>query len=98
LQFAYKKAWGTVLGTAVQCAISREALDDHFGADALKGGAKIGAFPRNTSAIERLTRAKYLAWPVEEPNSVLVKTGDVVKLRKGATGERPVTGRTGSSS
>jgi len=73
---------GAAMGSRVQCAVSRAALDDHFGAEAFKGKAKIEAFLRNRSAIERLVRAKFVAWPVEEPEAVLIKTGDVPKLRK----------------
>lgn len=73
---------GTSLGHAVRCAISREALDDHFGGDAFKSRAKVEAFRRNRSAIERLARAKYLMSPVEQPESVLIKTDEVPSLRK----------------
>jgi hypothetical protein len=44
--------------------------------------AKIESFLKNRSAIERLARVKYLTWPVEEPEAVLIKTLDVPKLRK----------------
>jgi hypothetical protein len=73
---------GTALGSRVQCAVSRAALDDHFGAEAFKGKAKIEAFLRNRSAIERLARAKYITWPIEAPESILIETGDVPKLHK----------------
>ena len=43
---------------------------------------RIEAFCKNRSKVERLLRAKYLSWPVEEPETVLLKTMDVEKLRK----------------
>jgi hypothetical protein len=73
---------GNALDHPVQCAISREALDDHFGGDVFRGGAKIEAFLANRSTIERLARIKYLTGPVEEPGSVLIKTEEVARLRK----------------
>jgi hypothetical protein len=73
---------GSALAHPVRCAISRAALDDHFGGDAFNGKAKVEAFFANRSTIERLARVKYLTWPVEEPESVLIKTDEVVRLRK----------------
>jgi hypothetical protein len=71
---------GEVLGDSVKCAVSREALEDHFGANNLDKEGRIEAFRKNRSNIERLTRTKYLSWPVEEPEFVLLKTVDVPKL------------------
>jgi hypothetical protein len=72
------------LGSPVECAVTREALEDHFGADSLGKEAIIEAFRNNRSKIERLLRAKYLSWPVEEPQSVLLKATDVENLLKTA--------------
>ena len=71
---------GDVHGAAVRCAISREALDDHFGADGLTKEQKLEKFLKNRSAIEQMAQAKYLSWPVEEPDSILIKTNEVSKL------------------
>lgn len=71
---------GTAFGSPVQCAISREALDDHFGADGLDNAGRLEAFQRNRSKIESLVRRKYLSWPVEEPEYILVKTMEVERL------------------
>jgi hypothetical protein len=71
---------GAAFGSPVQCAISREALDDHFGTDGLDNTGRVEAFQRNRSKIESLVRRKYLSWPVEEPQRVLVKTMDVERL------------------
>jgi len=68
------------LGSPVQCAISREALDDYFGTDGLDNAGRVEAFQKSRSKIERLVRRKYLSWPVEEPEHVLVKTIDVERL------------------
>jgi Protein of unknown function (DUF1488) len=71
---------GTAFAGPVQCAISGEALDDHFGTDGLDNVGRVEAFHRNRSKIESLVRRKYLSWPVEEPQHVLVKTMDVERL------------------
>jgi hypothetical protein len=71
---------GEALGNSVKCAVSREVLDDHFGADNLDKEGRMEAFRKNRSNIERLLRTKYLLWPVEEPEFVLLKTMDVPKL------------------
>lgn len=68
---------GRALGRQVSCAISREALDDHFGTDGLDKEGRVQAFLRSRSKIEQIARAKYLNDPIEEPDAVLVKTSDV---------------------
>lgn len=65
---------------AVRCAISREALEDHFGADDLDARGRIELFASNRSKIEALARGVYLHAPVQEPESVLVATADVAGL------------------
>ncbi len=59
---------------AVRCAISREALDDHFHGD---NKNKLEVFRENRSAIEEITRRRYLDGELEPDNSVLVRTADV---------------------
>jgi len=71
---------GEAFGASVTCAISREALDDHFGATTKE--ERLQKFLDNRSSIESMAREKYLNWPIEEPDSVLIKTNDVPKLRK----------------
>jgi hypothetical protein len=76
---------GEALGTPVSCAISREALDDNFGAAGTSGRSneeRLETFRKNRSAIERLARHKYLFWPIEEIEAVLIRTEDVPKLLK----------------
>lgn len=72
---------GEALGTRVTCAISREALDDNFGT-AGTSEERLETFRKNRSAIEHMARHKYLFWPVEEIETVLIKTEDVPKLLK----------------
>jgi hypothetical protein len=65
----------------IECAISREALDDHFGAAKLGHAGRFEKFLEKRSAIEAMAREKYLFWPIEEPGAVLIKTMDVPKLK-----------------
>jgi transcriptional regulator with XRE-family HTH domain len=58
----------------ILCAISREALDDHFGGDN-KDLMKV--FIVNRNRIEHEARRKYLADELEIDGSVLVKTEDI---------------------
>jgi hypothetical protein len=73
---------GTALGSPVACAVSREALGDHFGADGLGQKGRVEIFNKNRSKIELMARRKYLSRPVVEPDSVLIKTADVRELLK----------------
>ncbi|MGO8920831.1 MAG: GSU2403 family nucleotidyltransferase fold protein [Stellaceae bacterium] len=73
--------FGEAAGTTVRCAVSREALEDHFGADDLDKAGRLRTFHDNRQAIEQLARAKYLSWPVEEIGSVLLRSGDIPELR-----------------
>ena len=80
---------GEALGTAVRCAISEEALDDHFGNDGTSGRTneeRLETVRKSRSAIERLARHKYLFWPVEEMEAVMIETQDVPKLLKETAG------------
>ena len=66
---------------AVRCAISREALDDNFGATTgLSNEQRLDKFRKNRSLIQAMAQEKYLNWPVEEPEAVLIKTMEVPKL------------------
>jgi hypothetical protein len=68
---------GDGLGSRIICAISGEALDDHFRGDGLGPIGRTESFLKNRSKIERMARIKYLSWPVEEPCGVTIKTVDV---------------------
>ena len=77
---------GEALGHAVRCAISRGALDDNFGATTgLSNKERLHKFRQNRPIVERMAREKYLNWPVEEPEAVLIKTLEVPKLQRAIT-------------
>jgi hypothetical protein len=69
-------------GGTVQCAISREALDDHFGTDGFTDQQRLDAFRRRRSEFERIVRNKYLSMPIEEPGEILIRTDDVFLLEQ----------------
>jgi len=71
---------GEALGRPVRCGVTREALEDHFGADGKDRKERLESFRRNQSRIELMVKTKYLSWPVEQPDAVLLKTPDVEKL------------------
>jgi len=73
---------GEAGGADVRCAISREALADHFGANRLDKEGRLKKFREHREEIERLARLKFLERPVEEAGAVLIKTADVPDLRK----------------
>jgi hypothetical protein len=75
---------GEALGKPVKCAISREALDDHFGADGVERDGRIQKFLDNRSTIEQMARSKFLSWPIEDVDTVLIKTTDVARLLREA--------------
>ena len=66
--------WGQDGETRVRCAISREALDDHFKGD---NKDKLEVFRANRQAIEEEARKKYLAGATEPDGSVLIRTLDL---------------------
>jgi hypothetical protein len=71
---------GEALGHVVECAVTREALEDHFGADGRDKEGRLARFHSNRSKIQRMVKVKYLSWPVEEPETLLLTTTDVEKL------------------
>ncbi len=58
----------------VRCAISREALDDHFHGD---GKDKLEVFRANRQAIEQEVRRKYIAGDTEVDGSILIRSDDL---------------------
>jgi len=66
----------------ISCAISGEALEDHFAAGSPSTGERLAGFLGNRSVIEEMARARYLTGPVEEPGSVLIRTLDVPGLQE----------------
>ena len=60
--------------TIVSCAISREALEDHFDGD---NKDLLKVFKANHERIEHEARRKYLAGQIEKDLSVLIRTLDL---------------------
>jgi fido (protein-threonine AMPylation protein) len=58
----------------VRCAITREALDDHFQGDAKD---KLEVFRANRQAIEQEVRRQYNAGDTEVDGSILIHSGDL---------------------
>ena len=73
---------GEAAGERIPCAISREALADHFGADGQTKEQRVETFRRNRGEIERMARDIYLNRPVPPDGAVLIKTADVPDLRR----------------
>jgi hypothetical protein len=73
---------GEALGHPVRCAVSREALEDHFCATGQDREGRLASFHLSRSKIERMMKDKYLSWPVEEPEAVLLTTMDVEELSR----------------
>lgn len=66
--------WGVDRDQRIPCAISREALDDHFHGDSRN---KLEVFRENRPAIEEIARHKYLSGGVELDGTVLIRTADI---------------------
>jgi Fic family protein len=66
--------WGIDRDKRIRCAISQEALDDHFHGD---NRNKIAVFRENLAAIEEIARRKYLSGRVEPDGTVLIRTADI---------------------
>ncbi len=65
--------WGQDRAHRVRCAISREALDDHFQGDHKD---KLDAFRTNRQRIEEIARNRYLAGHIEPDGNVQIRTTD----------------------
>jgi hypothetical protein len=73
---------GLTSGEVVDCAISREALDDWFGADGNGPEGRIKSFRDHRAEIQALAREVYLNDPVPPDGAVLITTPAVPRLRK----------------
>jgi hypothetical protein len=78
--------FGESLWHVVKCAVSREALEDHFEADGQGKEGRFAGYHGNLSIIERMARTKYLSWPVELTETILLTADDVDAL--GSHGQR----------
>ena len=76
--------------TRATCAISREALEDHFGGDGLDRAGRARLVRKNQREIEAMAALKYAHWPIEDPRMTLVKTEDVPRLRAQLRHSKPV--------
>ncbi len=72
---------GEAGGVSIRCAISREALDDHFHTSGLSKEGRLKIFRENRETIEHLARIKFLDWPIKEPDAILIKSADVAQIR-----------------
>ncbi len=66
--------WGQDGKARVRCAISSEAIDDHFNGD---DKDKLDVFRASRQAIELKARRKYLDGETEPDGSVLIRTADL---------------------
>lgn len=73
---------GQSQGERVICAISREALDDHFNADGQTNEQRVETFRRHRDEIEQMAREIYLHKTVVLDGPVLITTNDVDVLRR----------------
>ena len=55
---------GEASGAPIRCAVSREALEDHFDADGKDKEGRLQIFRDNRSVFERMARVKYLFLPL----------------------------------
>lgn len=65
--------------TRVRCAISREALDDDFGAD---NRDKVEIYRENRKVIEEAARQKYLTGDTETDGSILIHSGELASRKR----------------
>lgn len=74
--------FGKAGGEGIRCAISREALEDHFDADGFDRAGRLRKLRENRPTFERFARIKYLTWPIDEPGGVLIGTAAIEPLRR----------------
>jgi len=73
----------------VLCQISREALEDHFGADGLSREGRLNLFRKHRREIEEMARVVYLYKPIPADHAVLITTAGVAELRQQPKPRRP---------
>ena len=61
----------------ITCAISGEALEDHFGARGAGERSRLAAFRANRKAIEAAARRKFESGRREKDGSILVRSADL---------------------
>jgi hypothetical protein len=73
---------GLTFGEAVVCGISREALDDWFGAEGKEPEGRMKAFRDHRADIQAMARQVYLNDPVPADGTVLITTSAVPRLKE----------------
>jgi transcriptional regulator with XRE-family HTH domain len=71
---------GQSAGKVVNCAISREAIEDHFKPKGGGNAARIAAFKRHRRTIEELAERKFRARQMEPDGTLLIRSMDVERL------------------
>lgn len=71
---------GEAGGESIRCAVSREALDDHFRLRQETNERRLDLFRENRSLFEQMLRTKYLDWPIEQLDEVLIRSEDLERL------------------
>jgi hypothetical protein len=72
---------GDANGERVHCSVTREALEDFAEVESLDREGCLRLVRDNRSTFERMARAKYLEWPVDQPGQVLINPLDIDALR-----------------
>jgi hypothetical protein len=81
--------WGNAGKQRVRCVVSRAVLEDHYDADGLDKVGRLKKFQDNRKELEALIREKYLRDPIEESETVILKTLDIERLRARVTSNKP---------
>jgi len=71
---------GEAAGESVRCAITHTAFEDFAEVESLDGDGCLAVFRDNRPIFERMLRIKYLEWPIEQLDEVLIKSEDIDKL------------------
>jgi len=70
----------------VRCAITGEALDDHFGE---RGKDRLEVFKANRHSIEQEVQRRYLAGDTEMDGSILIRAGDLPDIKQSRDDSQP---------
>jgi hypothetical protein len=81
--------WANANKQRIRCIVSRAVLEDHYGADGLDKHGRLKKFQDNRREIETLIRTKYLHDPIEESETIVLKTLDIDGLRAWTTEKQP---------
>ncbi len=65
---------------SVRCSVNRAVLVAQSGDDSLDRAGCLRTFREHRPTFERIARAKYLTWPIEETGSVRIDTQDVSSI------------------